>query len=294
MALKVIRINKFYGDNHAVKDVTFEISKSGLYLLAGPNGSGKTTLLEILAKILTPSSGDLIYPDIISEKEFKKKIGILLQQNCVRKNITVSEELSFVSRIFNRAIDLKAYLLKFELYEHRHKKSQKLSGGLQRRLLIATLLIPNYEVIFFDEPASGLDVQTRDFIWSVIREHGKKKICIVSDHYLNQAASYCNQLLLMSSGKLLFQGEISELLSRFQYKTRIQVKPEGETELKKILSTDNRIFEVIHSGVLANYFVKDEIKVIPKRIVEISENVRIVTVEDVYLYLANEKEETYV
>lgn len=290
MLLKTVKLNKIYGEKVAVKDVSFEISQTGVYLLAGPNGSGKTTLMEMLVQMSRPSSGQLIYHQSLSGKDFKRKVGILLQQNSVRKHVTVAEEVRFVSRIFKRKLDLESYLRKFDLYEHRHQKCHKLSGGLQRRLLIATTLIPNYELIFFDEPASGLDVQTRDFIWSIIKEQGAKKICLVSDHYLNQAASYCDQLLLMSQGELVFQGAVSKLLSQFKFSTRIQVKSQFANQTKEILLANHQEFEELVSGGFTNYFVKENFNAITKNLIAISENVRRVTVEDVYLALAREQE----
>lgn len=294
MNLKVIELNKFYGNTHAVKDVSFELSKSGLYLLAGPNGSGKSTLMEMLTKIIKPSSGEIIYDKLLSEKNFKMKVGILLQENGIRKNITVEEELLFISRTFNKNIDLDSYLYKFELEEHRHKKSQKLSGGLQRRLLVATLFIPDYDIIFFDEPTSGLDVQTRDFIWSIIKEYSSEKVCIVSDHYLNQAASYSDFLLLMKSGELIFQGTIIELLTDFKYKTRIQGQAKNLKQVQNYLLANGKEFEIIQSGLFVNYFIKDEIDTLSKSLFEIGDNVRKITVEDVYLYLSDAKEFSHV
>ncbi|EUJ21529.1 ABC transporter ATP-binding protein [Listeria aquatica] len=289
MNIKVMNLNKYYGNNHALKDVSFDISENGLYLLAGPNGSGKSTLMEIMAKIISADSGSVEYNAAITESEFKKKVGILFQQNGVRKNITVTEELEFVSEIFDKEIDINLYLHKFGLYEHRHKKSQRLSGGLQRKLLIASLFIQDYDIIFFDEPASGLDVQTRDFIWSVIKDYSTEKICIVSDHYLDQAASYCDQILLLSKGNLLFKGSKVSLLETFEYQTRIQSKKADEERISQKLEEFNIHYETVYSGLLVNFYIQKSVDQLDEGFKLEVEDTRNISVEDIYLYLS-EKE----
>jgi len=289
MDIKVTNLNKTYGTNQALKDVSFEISGNGLYLLAGPNGSGKSTLMEILTKMIPANSGTIEYNSSIKESEFKQKVGILFQQNGVRKNISVEEELRFISDIFGRKIDVPVYLKKFGLYEHRHKKSQKLSGGLQRKLLIASLFVQNYDIVFFDEPASGLDVQTRDFIWSTIKEYASEKICIVSDHYLNQAASYCDEILLLRKGQLLFKGKKDALLKDFGYQTRIQTKKEDEASIKEMLQMAKLKHEMIYTGSLVSFFVQAPMNETNEIFADNVADVRKISVEDVYLYLS-EKE----
>lgn len=289
MDIKVTNLNKYYGKNHALKDVSFEISGKGLYLLAGPNGSGKSTLMEILTKMLDASSGTIEYSNKITESEFKDKVGILFQQNGVRKNITVEEELKFISDIFENKIDVDSYLHKFGLYEHRRKKSQRLSGGLQRKLLIALLFMQDYDIIFFDEPASGLDVQTRDFIWATIKDYSSEKICIVSDHYLNQAASYCDEILLLRKGELLFQGSKSSLLDNFKYQTRVQTKKTNEAELKQKLKKSGLNYETINTGLLVNFFIQSSLEKLNETFKADLADVRRISVEDIYLYLS-EKE----
>jgi len=289
MDIKVTDLNKNYGKNAALKNVSFEIAGNGLYLLAGPNGSGKTTLMEILTKMMSANSGTIEYNSSIEASTFRDKVGILFQQNGIRKNITVAEELKFVSHIFGKKIDVDAYLHKFGLYEHRNKKSQRLSGGLQRRLLIASIFIQDYDIIFFDEPASGLDVQTRDFIWSIIKEYSSEKICIVSDHYLNQAASYCDEILLLSKGELLFKGQKDDLLNNFKYQTRIQTKKDDEASISEELGKMGISYETVHSGLLVSFFLPAPIDHIQKAFKTDVADVRTVSVEDVYLYLS-EKE----
>ncbi|MEF3840532.1 ABC transporter ATP-binding protein [Enterococcus faecalis] len=284
-------LNKYYGKNHVLKDISFEINGNGLYLLAGPNGSGKSTLMETLSNTITKDSGSVEYYSIVKETDFKNKVGILFQQNGIRKNITVIEELKFVSEIFSKKIDIEKYLHKFGLYEYRNKKSQRLSGGLQRRLLIATLFIQDYDIIFFDEPASGLDVQTRDFIWSIIKDYSYKKVCIVSDHYLDQAAEYCDQILLLKEGRLLFKGSKESLLNDFNYKTRIQSTKIDEEKTKKILRKLNITYEIVRSGLLVNFYIEQSFEKIEKEFK--TADIRNISVEDVYLYMSEKEVKLY-
>jgi ABC-type multidrug transport system ATPase subunit len=291
MDITVAKLNKRYGANEALKEVSFKLSGKGLYLLAGPNGSGKTTLMEIMTQMIPATSGSITYSDNITGTRFKERVGILFQQNGVRKNVTVTEELRFISEVFNKKIDIDVYLHKFGLYEHRNKKAQRLSGGLQRKLLVASIFMQDYDVVFFDEPASGLDVQTRDFIWSIIKEYSSEKMCIVSDHYLNQAASYCDEILLLRKGVLLFKGEKDVLLNNFEFGTRVQGKKADVDKIKELLDTKGLTYEVVYTGGFGSFFVRQTLENVAGLFKDNIADVRQVTVEDVYLYLS-EKEAT--
>lgn len=289
MGIEVSNLTKKYGDNIALNNLSFNIQDKGLYLLAGPNGSGKTTLMEILTKIIKPSSGEISYGSNISSANFNDKIGILLQQSAIRKNLTVSEELKFVSDIFGKKLNIKDYIIRFGLEKYANTYSQRLSGGLQRRLLIATLFIPDFDILFFDEPASGLDVQSRDFIWSVIKECSREKICIVSDHYLNQAASYCDQILMLSKGNLIFEGATKKLLDDFQFNTRVQSLNGDNENIENKLNDYNYFYERLEVGARTTYYIKQETRLVKDCIDYSNHNIKEINIEDVYVYLS-EKE----
>lgn len=286
MGIEIRTLVKHYGDKKVLDEIDLKIDHPGVYLIAGPNGSGKTTLLEILVGLRNGNSGQVrVNNQKADSMEARKKIGFLTQQNTLRKNCTVAEELNLVKQLFQLDIDTFEYLKKYNLQEYYRQKTKNLSGGTKRRVLIAMLLMPEYEIAVLDEPVSGLDTFSRDEIWNMIREYSEKKIVVVSDHYLNQAAQYSDYVYLMNRGKIVLHGKTNELIREFKKGFVIKTRQNHLEDLKEIVDGNRALLDLKVSGSVYNYFIeKDDFKSFEHIETSNKFSLHPVNLEDIYFY----------
>lgn len=220
--MKIIMINnltKEYKDVIAVNNLSLEIYQGELFSLLGVNGAGKTTTIKMLSCLVTPSSGEAFidgYSILKDRNKIKEIIDLSTQETSVAKNLTVRENLEFYGSIYDlskeelktRVDDL---IDKFNLKNIESKKAGKLSGGYMRRLSIAMSLISKPKVLFLDEPTLGLDVISRHELWDIINDIKKDTTIILTTHYLEEAESLSDRIGIMSEGKLISLGTVSEL-----------------------------------------------------------------------------------
>ncbi|MCL7454846.1 MAG: ABC transporter ATP-binding protein [Anaerolineae bacterium] len=223
-------LTKAFGDLKAVDRLSFEIPKGTIFGLIGPSGCGKTTTVRLLTGIYRPSGGKA---SVLGEnparfsRETRTKIGYMLQQSVLYPDLTVWENLNFASAIYGvgplRGKQLREVLEFVELSEHRRKPVSKISGGMRRRLGLAATLAHNPELLFLDEPTTGVDPVLRRKFWDhfeALRDEGRT--LLVTTQYVGEAA-YCDLVAVMQQGRLLrvdtpeglrchaFGGEIVEL-----------------------------------------------------------------------------------
>ncbi|MFD3447599.1 ABC transporter ATP-binding protein [Microbacteriaceae bacterium 4G12] len=286
MGIEVSTLVKSYGDHIVLDEINLSIDKAGVYLIAGPNGSGKTTLLEILVGLRDYTKGQIrVNENKVDNINIKKDIGFLTQQNTLRKNCTVAEELNLVKELFQLDIDTYDYLKKYKLQEYYHQKTKKLSGGTKRRVLIAMLLMPEYKIVVLDEPVSGLDTFSRDEIWNMIRDYSEDKIVVVSDHYLNQAAQYSDYLFLLNKGKVILHGKTDDLIREFPCGFVIKTRKHHVEELKELVGEKDSLLDLKVSGSVYNFFIKKEDYSAFEKIPFTSKfSLHPVDLEDIYFY----------
>ncbi len=286
MGIQVKHLVKQYHEKEVLKKISFEINKPGVYLIAGPNGSGKTTLLEILAGMREKTSGEIsIFGNAPGSFEAKRKIGFLCQQNALRKTCYVKEELQLVKELYDIPnIDIIEYLKELGLGEYYNFKTKKLSGGLKRRVLLGMTMLPRQKVIILDEPVSGLDTFSRNEIWNMIIEYAKNKIVIVSDHYLNQAAQYCDYLYLLHEGNIIASGTVDQVKKTIPESYVIKMHENECKKLENALNSFQIGYEIRVSGTVCNYYIgKAERDILNKR-EEFTYQIYKMDFEDVYFY----------
>ena len=286
MTIQINHLVKFYQNKTVLDRINLSINEPGVYLFAGPNGSGKTTFLETLVGLRSASAGQILInglkPDNI---RVKKEVGFLTQQNTLRKNCTVKEELTLVKEIFQLDIDPYAYLEKFNLQEYYNIKTKKLSGGTKRRVLIALLLMPKYKIIVLDEPVSGLDTFNRDEIWNMIRDYATNNIVIVSDHYLNQASQYCDYVYLINRGKIVLHGKTKEIIHNFKHRFVIKTRKQHVEYVKKVVKPKCEVMDLKVSGSVYNFFVNsDNVNGFEDIISSSDYSLHPINLEDIYFY----------
>lgn len=222
IAIQTIYLTKKYGALIAVEDLNISVIEGELFALLGLNGAGKTTTIKMLSCLTRPTSGDaiLLGDSIISKSlSIKQNTNISPQETAVAPNLTVRENLELIAGIYGQdkktAHQNAIYMAnRFELDNLMTKKVKALSGGLQRRLSIAMALISEPQILFLDEPTLGLDVLARRELWSAIKSLKGKVTIILTTHYMEEVEELSDRIGILSSGKLLATGTISELMAQ--------------------------------------------------------------------------------
>ena len=216
--IEIRNVNKFYGRKQALKDVNLTIDQ-GMFGLLGRNGAGKTTLMKTLAALHCKKSGTINVCGIPLEdaKEIRSIIGYLPQDFSMYPSMTVTESLDYLGTLSGmskafREKRMELLIKRVNLAEHRHKKVKALSGGMKRRLGIAQALLHDPRVLIVDEPTAGLDPEERIRFRNLLCEVAEERIVILSTHIVGDIEATCENIAIMNSGEILWQGTVSELI----------------------------------------------------------------------------------
>ncbi|HMT93723.1 ABC transporter ATP-binding protein [uncultured Thiothrix sp.] len=212
--LEVRNLRKHYPKVKAVDGVDFSVPTGICFGLLGPNGAGKTTTIEMMEGIIRPSSGEILYKGEPMGPRFKNEVGIQFQSTALQDFLTVRENLKFFSNLYpkNRSMDELIEICALESYLDRD--ARKLSGGQRQRMLLAIALVNDPEIVFLDEPTTGLDPQARLNFWELInRIKAQNKTVLLTTHYMEEAYNLCDQIAIMDHGKIIAQGSPDQLLS---------------------------------------------------------------------------------
>ena len=208
--IHVDKATKIFGSEIAINGATFEVPRASIFGLIGPSGSGKTTMIRMLTGIYAPSEGEIRVLDMAPDQFGRKQrgmIGYMPQLFVLYPNLTVWENINFAASIYgmklNRNKRLKQILEFVELYDHRRKLARNISGGMQRRLSLAAALIHSPELLFLDEPTSGIDPVLRHKFWERFKElQDQGNTLLITTQYVNEADN-CDLVGVISNGKLL-------------------------------------------------------------------------------------------
>ncbi len=207
---------KKYKNIVALDNVNLDIRKGETFGLLGINGAGKTTLIKILCGLTKKSCGDVVMDGFNLDEDIEKIkeiIDISPQETSIANNLTVKENLEFFANIYNtnNSSNLENIIDVFSLREVVNQKAKTLSGGYKRRLSIGIALISNPKILFLDEPTLGLDVFARRELWQIIKKIKEKTTIILTSHYLEEVENLCDRVAILSKGKVLEVGSISEI-----------------------------------------------------------------------------------
>jgi ABC-2 type transport system ATP-binding protein len=216
-AIDVEKLTKRYGDLLAVNDISFHVRTGELFAFLGPNGAGKTTTVEIIETIRTPTSGKvcLLGMDVTTRKrDIVPRIGVLPQGFSSFDRITVRETLQYYARLFGRRnADVDGLIELANLKDKSNEEFKNLSGGLKQRLGIAIALVNDPEVVFLDEPTTGLDPRARREVWKVLLSLKKNgKTVFLTTHYMEEAELLADTVAIISKGKIIAMGSPDELI----------------------------------------------------------------------------------
>lgn len=197
----------------AVDDISLSIEAGTCFGLLGPNGAGKTTTVEMLEGIVEPTTGHIRYRGRPLDQEFRQRCGIMFQNTALQDYMTVREAVRMFSNFYQDTLAEDELIAECSLGAFIDRDTRKLSGGQRQRLLLAIALVNNPDVVFLDEPTTGLDPQARRRFWDLVnRIKGQGKTVILTTHYMEEAMQLCDQLVFMDVGRIIAEGSPSELL----------------------------------------------------------------------------------
>ncbi|MFD4643455.1 ABC transporter ATP-binding protein [Lentzea sp. NPDC058436] len=212
--IEVERLNVRYGDFHAVQDLSFHVQRGELYALLGTNGAGKTSTLETIEGHRKATSGTVrvFGHDPADRSAVRPRMGIMLQDSGFTPDLTVAESVGLVGALTRRTDEVGRVLDVVDLTRKADTRVSQLSGGEKRRLDFATAVYGTPELVFLDEPTTGLDIQSRDDLWSTVdrmRETGTT--VVLTTHYLEEAQQHADRIGLMHRGTFHREGTVAEL-----------------------------------------------------------------------------------
>jgi len=216
MSISLKNINKSYGKQKALSDISLQIGKGEIVGFLGPNGAGKSTLMKIITSYISQDSGDVKICNFNTKEEeieSQKRIGYLPENNPLYKGMYIKEYLNFIASIYkieDKKQRTKEMIKKVGLETEQHKKIGELSKGYQQRVGLAAALLHNPEVLILDEPTTGLDPNQLEEIRSLIKEIGKDKSVLLSTHIMQEVDKMCNRVVIINKGKIVSDKLISD------------------------------------------------------------------------------------
>jgi ABC-2 type transport system ATP-binding protein len=215
-ALVVRQLRKSYADVQAVDGLDLEVSPGECFGLLGPNGAGKTTTIEICEGLLERDSGDVELLGMTWENNadaLREKLGIQLQDTQLSEKLTVAETLTLFRSFYEVGREVGDVIDLVQLDEKKNARVGTLSGGQKQRLAIACALVGDPELLFLDEPTTGLDPQSRRQLWSLIEEFkATGRTILITTHYMDEAEKLCDRVAIVDHGHIIAQGSPHELI----------------------------------------------------------------------------------
>jgi len=219
----------------AVNGLDLEVSRGECFGLLGPNGAGKTTTIEILEGLLNATSGDV---QVLGEhwgptdRALRERLGISLQETRLSDKLTVRETLGLFRSFYRKGLETDRVLAEVGLTEKAHAYVGKLSGGQKQRLAVAAALVGDPELLFLDEPTTGLDPQSRRQLWDILRGlRAQGRTILLTTHYMDEAERLCDRVAIVDQGKVIDLGTPAQLIARLGGEHLIEFALEGSAVL---------------------------------------------------------------
>jgi ABC-2 type transport system ATP-binding protein len=204
---------RVYPGVRAVDGIGFRVEAGQCFGLLGPNGAGKTTTLEMLEGIQTPTSGRVLYRGRPLDRAYRESVGIQFQATALQDFQTVRESLAMFARLYRRTADHDELIRLCNLAEILDRDTRKLSGGQRQRLLLAIALVNDPDLVFLDEPTTGLDPQSRRNFWGLIETVRRRgKTIVLTTHYMEEAERLCDRVAIVDHGRIIAEGQPERLV----------------------------------------------------------------------------------
>lgn len=233
--IEVRNLHKRYGSIHAIDGIDLSITQGEIFALLGPNGAGKTTIIEILEGFRAPDTGEVSVLDFDPQikgskaREFRDRIGIVLQSTADAGDLTVRETIHHFSGYYSNPRDPETLIESVGLSEKRDSRIRTLSGGQRRRLEVALGIVGTPELLFLDEPTTGFDPEARHSFWNLIRKlRDDGTTILLTTHYLDEAETLADRVAIINRGTILEISAPSNLGGRTTSLARVQWESMGE------------------------------------------------------------------
>ncbi|WP_417899899.1 ATP-binding cassette domain-containing protein [Bacillus haimaensis] len=246
--LEVKELKKSFGAIHAVQDISFKVKAGEVFTIIGPNGAGKTTTLEMIEGLVTPDYGHIQFGDLDWNRNanaIKMMIGVQPQSSAMFDLLTPEENLELFATFYGKARSTEDILAMINLTEHRRNRVKNLSGGQRQRLAIGLAMISDPEIIFLDEPTTGLDPQARRNIWDIILQlKSLGKTIILTTHYMEEAEKLSDRVCIVDQGRIVTLDSPAALIEkltverevRLSFLDGVEAAEEGEIFAKDLSS----------------------------------------------------------
>ena len=293
-------VKKNYGQIRAVRDVSFAVDRGEVFGMLGPNGAGKTTTMEIVEGLRKADSGDVIVfgMDVRQHlRQIKSDIGVQLQTTSLYPRLSVHEVLDLFSSFYQKALGVDKLIALAGLKESRNTHCINLSGGQQQRLSVALALINDPQILFLDEPTTGLDPQARRNIWDIIDfSRQKGKTIFLTTHYMEEAERLCDRVAIINNGEIIAIDRPDKLISQYFLEEAIEFEldqPPADDLLRQMAGATDVVVEegkvTIYSGSVQET-ISALLEMAKGRGIELSNLfVRRATLEDVFLKLTGRR-----
>ncbi len=233
VVLQATRLSKYFGAIKAVNEVSLTLEKGQCLAILGPNGAGKTTLCEMFEGLERQDSGTL---EVLSRSYDKDRatilsaIGVTLQETSLYKRYTVLETLTLFASFYKHSLSVESMLRDLGLSEKRDVRLEQLSGGQKQKVYLGCAFIHDPEIIFLDEPTTGLDPKSRRELWDLIKKlKERQKSIVLTTHYMEEAEELADQILFLDQGSVVAAGTLPELLASFSCKETLELGVSSET-----------------------------------------------------------------
>jgi ABC-2 type transport system ATP-binding protein len=255
-AIQVSNLHKSYGDFEAVRGIDFEVKAGEVFGLLGPNGAGKTTTVEILEGLRPRTTGEvnvLGFDPASDVRSLKDRIGVCLQATNLPEKVRVYEALEWFAAFYSKRADCARLLERLQLTEKRNEFYSRLSGGQKQRVALALALVNEPQLIFLDEPTTGLDPQVRLEIHTLIQELRQGSTILLTTHYIEEAERLCDRVAIVDQGKIIAIGTPREIQQNTLGQSRIEVAteqtipqdiPQFEKAEKYVVSDDRKLLTI--------------------------------------------------
>lgn len=262
-AIETVGLSKSFGSVEAVKEVSLAVEDGEIFGLIGPDGAGKTTLIRILCSLLFQDSGSAKVLGLDPGRDFKiirKKIGYMPGRFSLYQDLTVEENLSLFASIFDTTIQENYHLIEdiyVQIEPFKSRKAGALSGGMKQKLALCCAMIHKPEVLFLDEPTTGVDPVSRKEFWQMLKKLNSEGLPIlVSTPYMDEA-SMCHNIALIQHGEILATASPDEIKKQFR-KPLFSIKGKSNFQIQKKLSARSETHSVYSFGAELHYAPNDE------------------------------------
>lgn len=257
MSIKVTNITKKYGEQLALKNVSFSIDKGEIVGFLGPNGAGKSTMMKILTTYLEPDEGNAVVNGFSIEKEknkVQKSIGYLAEHNPLYLEMYVREYLLFNAEIYKISKEtVNLVIEQTGLTAEAHKKIEQLSKGYRQRVGLANALLHNPDVLILDEPTTGLDPNQLIEIRDLIKNAGKEKTVLLSTHIMQEVEAMCDRVIIINKGEIVLDKNLQDLSDKKEQIIEVEFDYHIEIEALKKLPGVKNVVCVHGNSYLLNY-----------------------------------------